>query len=122
MESSPQKLQGVYNLVQGLKAQGVPIDGVGFQMHTSVWLPSQGVITTQLNQVASLGVQVGITELDVGVGITSSTATEQPWQLYDQETLYRNIASSCLAVSACHTLVTWGFSDAATWLAPDQPA
>ena len=121
MEASPQKLQGVYNLVQGLQSRGVPIDGVGFQMHTSIWTSSQGNIAGDLDQIAALGVQVAVTELDVGVGITSSTATEQPWQLYDQENVYRNVAEACLAVSACHTFVTWGFTDANTWLAPDQP-
>ena len=121
MEISSAKLQGVYNLVQSLRAQGVTVDGVGFQMHTSIWGPSQGTIASALSQITALGVQVGITELDVGVGITSSTATEQPWQLYDQEAMYQAVAGACLAVSACHTLVSWGFTDAETWRRPDQP-
>ncbi|NLD51151.1 MAG: hypothetical protein GX660_28785, partial [Clostridiaceae bacterium] len=33
LETRPEKFEGVYNMVKELKSNGVPIDGVGFQVH-----------------------------------------------------------------------------------------
>ena len=49
-----------------LKAQGVPIDGIGLQSHFSVEEPPNFKdIITNLKRLAALGLEIHVTELDV---------------------------------------------------------
>ena len=57
----------IYQLVKKLKEKGVPIHGVGLQGHWSIYEPSAQELETSINQFASLGLAVQITELDVSV-------------------------------------------------------
>jgi GH35 family endo-1,4-beta-xylanase len=57
VESNAGKRQELYDLVAGLVAGGVPIDGVALQMH----------ITDMVESYNALGLDVSIAELDVHV-------------------------------------------------------
>ncbi len=57
----------IYQLVKKLKEKGVPIHGVGLQGHWSIYEPSAQELETSINQFASLGLAVQVTELDVSV-------------------------------------------------------
>lgn len=59
------KRKGALELVRKLKAEGVPITGVGLQDHVSLDWPTADQIDTTITQFAELGVKVMITELDV---------------------------------------------------------
>ncbi|KAM0740581.1 hypothetical protein ACQRIT_005765 [Beauveria bassiana] len=65
VESNPAKRQELYDLVSGLVADGVPIDGVALQMHITEVLPEAGVITDMVNSYKALGLDVTIAEMDV---------------------------------------------------------
>lgn len=64
LETDPAKLNAVVNLVERLKKQGVPIDGVGTQLHMSINTPAEG-IDNAFRQLASTGLLVRISELDI---------------------------------------------------------
>ena len=54
----------MFNLVQRLKARGVPVDGIGAQAHLIVGsVPS--TIATNWAQFATLDVDIHVTELDI---------------------------------------------------------
>jgi endo-1,4-beta-xylanase len=107
----PGKHDALVALVRGLLADGVPIAGVGLQTHRpGVAGPNEAAFERTLNDFASLGVKVAITELDV------PTKPGDPTGLVRQAQAYRTIVSSCLAVPACTEVTTWGLSDAHTWL------
>ena len=104
------KAQGLRALVKDLKAQGVPIDGVGFQTHVmaSNRLPGLG---DMLRGVAALGVDVAITELDVGMQLPVDALS-----VHQQAYAYGAAARACLSTPRCRSLTVWGFTDAVSWI------
>ena len=61
------KLAGAIKLIKKLKAEGVPITGVGFQGHYKMDWPSAEDVDAAIADIAKLGVKVMITELDIDV-------------------------------------------------------
>ncbi len=111
------KARAVNALVRDLQARGVPIDGVGIQAHElTVRPPSRDKIEAALQEYADLGLDVGITELDVGIYLPSS-----PEKLDEQANVYTNVLDACLAVTRCRTFVTWGFTDRYSWIPGELP-
>lgn len=109
------KSDAMYALVGRLLAQGVPIDGVGFQVHWSLD-PLPDTLQANLERFAALGVDVAITELDVRM---PEPATEE--QLKRQAELYAQVVGACLAVPRCVSVTVWGFSDAYSWVPSQYP-
>ena len=102
------KSTGIYNMVRDFKSRGVPIDCVGFQSHLS---SSSNLSSYQANlqRFADLGVDVQITELDVG-GSGSGQAN-----------VFRQVTQACLAVSRCTGITAWGVTDKYSWRSGDTP-
>jgi iduronate 2-sulfatase len=61
------KVEFVAGMVRGLKAKGVPIDGVGMQAHWHLEYPSVEELQDSIDIFVATGVKVSITELDIGV-------------------------------------------------------
>jgi len=109
------KSDRLYELVRELRAQGVPIDGVGFQVHTNLGgIPPTFV--DNLHRFAALGVEIAITEADVALKLPPSAA-----DLRAQARVYGDIVRSCRAVKACRYLTLWGFTDGRSWISELQP-
>jgi len=105
-ELIPAKHAGLLALVGRLIDAGAPIDGVGLQAHFL-----GGKVPAALQSVMedwqALGLKVAITELDIAtVG----------GDLQTHATQYASVFATCLAVSACVEVTSWGFTDRATWL------
>ncbi|MEO3755826.1 endo-1,4-beta-xylanase [Streptomyces sp. B6B3] len=102
------KSDGVYAMVEDFLARGVPIDCVGIQTHLS---QDSDLSTYQenLQRFSDLGVDVEITELDVG-GSGSAQAD-----------VYRTVTESCVAVARCTGITTWGITDKYSWRGQDTP-
>lgn len=117
------KSNGVYNLVKGLVEDGVPIDGVGFQMHLSAeFAPSVEQIVENFERFAALGLTINVSELDVR---TSKLPWDFATKLAIQQQVYHRVVDACLRVSACEAVTTWGLTDRYTWIdgtfGPDDP-
>ena len=112
-ESIGPKSNRLYEVVRGLKAQGVPIDGVGFQVHSNLrGLPDDFVANMQ--RFEALGLDIAITEADVGLKLPPSER-----DLRAQARIYAQIVRACEAVK-CASLTFWGFSDAHSWISETQ--
>ncbi len=109
------KSDGIYRMVKDFKERGVPIDGVGFQMHVFELHPDFAGIDANMTRFAGLGVQVHITEMDVPLPVDSYGNTS-PEDLEKQAEIYRRITSICLSHANCTALETWGFSDKYSWI------
>ena len=105
------KSNAVFTLVSDLKAQGVPIDGVGWQMHQINPFRIQTANQTNARRLAGLGLEISMTEMDVRIALPT-TADE----LQQQAQGYRDAINFCLAESNCKALVTWGFTDKYSWV------
>jgi endo-1,4-beta-xylanase len=62
------KSDKIYAMVRDLRQRGVPIDGVGFQMHISNLHPDIDSISANIGRFTALGVQVQITECGAPAG------------------------------------------------------
>jgi endo-1,4-beta-xylanase len=122
-EGLSQKSNRIYDLVKSLRASGVPIDGVGLQMHVSAsGRPSDADIAANLRRLADLGLRVNISEMDVRVkDVPGSTQV----RLDTQKSVYHSIVALCVAEPRCDAVTFWGVSDAHSWIddfyGPDDP-
>jgi endo-1,4-beta-xylanase len=118
-EGLTQKSNRIYDLLRELIAAGVPIDGVGLQMHVSAnSRPPNASIASNMRRLADLGLTVHISEMDVRVnGVSGSTQT----RLEVQRSAYYDIVKLCVVEPRCEAVTFWGFTDAHTWLDGDTP-
>ena len=93
---------GLFALVQRLKARGVPIDGVGFESH--VYHAKDSVdpdaLRRHIRQLADIGIVSRISENDV-LGDNLELQTQQ----------YTGILKVCLEEPSCTSYGVWGISD-----------
>ncbi|MGH3993552.1 MAG: endo-1,4-beta-xylanase, partial [Pseudonocardiaceae bacterium] len=94
-----------------LRAQGVPIDGVGLQAHLAIQYGFPNDLQQNIARFAALGVDVKITELDVRMPLPADAT-----KLATQATYYRNVVNACLAVTRCRGVTVWGFTDRYSWV------
>jgi endo-1,4-beta-xylanase len=113
------KSNRIFQLVSELKAQGVPIDGVGLQMHISAaGRPADASIAANMRRLAALGLLVNISEMDVRVNNVPGTPQAR---LDAQKSAYHDVVRLCVTEPACQSVTFWGFTDAHTWIDGDTP-
>lgn len=94
-----------YSMVKQFRATGVPIDGMGFQAHVSAGF-DVGAFGRTLDAFTGLGVDVEITELDVG----------QPGgQEAAQTATLVAITHACIDRPPCTGITVWGVDDGHSW-------
>ena len=116
VETVNAKSTGMYNMVADFKNRGVPIDGVGLQMHLSGNGIDYNSLAQNMQRFANIGVEVYITEMDVGISSNPSQT-----ELQNQANVYRNVAARCRAQPACKALQVWGVTDKYTWRGGTNP-
>ena len=110
IEGENTKSDAMLSLVEQLKAEHVPINGVGFESHFIAGeLPTD--ITANMQRFAAAGVDVAVTELDDRVNLPA-TAVELNQQASDDA----SVVDSCLAVRRCVGVTNWEFGDAYSWV------
>jgi endo-1,4-beta-xylanase len=108
------KSEAAFQLCKRLKEAGVPIAGVGFQMHVDPrhW-PSAEAIRANIARYAALGLLVEFTEMDVPVGELPGDAQQK---LQQQKQIAHDIVAACVAEQACTAVTFWGLTDRDSWL------
>jgi endo-1,4-beta-xylanase len=107
------KSDAIYEMASDFRRRGVPLDGVGFQMHVSLNFDDPAKLASvakNLERFAKLGLELQITELDVRLNDSSAAA------LGAQAKLYGDITTLCVQQSACKAIQTWGFTDKHSWI------
>ena len=105
IEGISAKSTAMLNLVKSLKAQGVPIDGIGLQAHLTVGeVPS--TLQANMEQFTALGIEIAITELDIRMTIPST-----PTLLEQKKHDYQTVISACKAVPDCIGVTIWDYTD-----------
>ncbi len=116
IEEVNRKSTAVYRMVKRFKQQGVPIDGIGLQMHILHGRPNVESIAANIARFSKLGIQVHITEMDVALPVDQNGKVVNPADLQWQANLYRDIARACLQSRGCTAIQTWGFTDKYSWI------
>ena len=114
-EGLNRKSDAIYSMVKEFKRRGVPIDGVGLQMHISNLDLDTAAIAANIARLTALGVQVHITELDVALPV-DATGVAGHNDLVREAEVYRGVVRACLQNPGCTAIQTWGFTDKYSWI------
>lgn len=112
-EPMNRKSDAIYAMARDFTGRGVPLDGIGFQMHVTLGFDNPDTLASfaaNLQRFANLGLELHITELDIRLPDFT------PKSLYAQANLYSEIATICVQQPACKVLQTWGFTDHYSWV------
>jgi len=107
------KSDAIYAMAADFKQRGVPLDGIGFQMHVTLAFddPSKlAALAQNMERFAALGLEIHITELDIRLSDNSEASFKK------QAKLYGEIAAICRTQPACKVIQTWGFTDKYSWI------
>nr|BFE72965.1 hypothetical protein GCM10020092_062660 [Actinoplanes digitatis] len=113
------KRDALFNLVAKLRAEGIPIDGVGHQVHINIGWPTVAETEAMLQKFVPLGVTQQITEMDVSIYRDNSESFPAPPtdRLLAQAYVYRDMLALFRRHAGEITSVTlWGLADDNTWL------
>ena len=111
------KSDAIYAMVKDFKRRGVPIDGVGLQMHVLKGAPPDPTsVDANITHLARLGVEVHITEMDVALPTGAGGRVLDPAALGRQAEIYGSIAGVCARNPGCTAFQTWGFTDKYSWI------
>ena len=123
VEGAGPKLDGLVRLVRDLKARGVPLDGIGLQTHTHIiGFYDEATLASTMRRLAAMGLQVQVTEIDVGTSLLSAAGVGPLDRLTRQAEAFGAAARACNAVSACSRFTTWGITDRLSWLGAGESA
>jgi GH35 family endo-1,4-beta-xylanase len=116
IESPGPKFDAMMNMLKDFVARGVPIDGVGFEMHVAAnGLPTAAGLAQNMQAVAALGLQVHITEMDVQLPVNSAGVASAS-DLQAEAATYQRVLTVCIQNPSCTAFQTWGFTDKHSWV------
>jgi len=110
IESNKAKFDGTKALLINLKKQNVPVHALGWQMHIKPGSFDPATLLARMNEIADLGFDNYITELDVELPIDASAADYE-----QQKQTYKTVVQTVLAARRLKTIVTWGLRDGDPW-------
>lgn len=127
-EYSSVKRTAILNLVNSLKAKGIPIHGIGLQMHTQ-YTQTDANLTLAITSAAATGLKVHISELDVALNTKNvSTLMLTADLAVQQAAKYKLIVQTFLAIPKAqqYGITTWNVTDGDSWIPltynrPDWP-
>lgn len=115
------RMLSIVKLAEGLKAKGL-IDGIGLQTHISVDSPSLTDIEASMRKYGELGLELQITELDMGMTENTEEAYLRQAKRYRRLfTIFKNLDET--GAANITNVTFWGLSDDISWLnKPGQPS
>ncbi|MDR1865463.1 MAG: endo-1,4-beta-xylanase [Bacteroidales bacterium] len=122
-EYSAVKRTATNNLIRGMQERGVPVHGVGLQMHTNTNRSLQD-LRTAIRTAAETGLKVHVSELDVSVnqaGAADVTFTEELQNAQFNSYMMVSSEMARLPQEQQHGITTWGVRDLETYGYPDWP-
>jgi endo-1,4-beta-xylanase len=117
--TDPPRRDCFYKVVKDLKAKGVPVDGVGHQMHLNIDNPTAAAIEEAIVKFSDLGLEQIVTELDMSIypNDTDKYTVVPEEILVRQGHRYKEVFDVFRRHAADIQSVTfWGMADDHTWL------
>lgn len=107
--------RAVLGLLGRLKARNVPIDGLGMQSHliAKPGIFSPEILELFLDEVADLGLEISITELDVSDRYLPADIGRRDREVAEMASRFLNVVLRNKAVTG---VVMWGLSDRYSWI------
>jgi endo-1,4-beta-xylanase len=119
---SHDKVQFVYDMVQQLRLDGVPIDGLGSQGHLGTQYGNYDAfqVADTLDAFSALGLATAFTEVDVRsqmtAGVLANDSNEINPRLQASAGNYSVLLQGCLLSQHCLSFTVWGFTDRDSWV------
>ncbi len=120
IEGINQKSDNLYELVRVLLERGVPLHGVGLQMHLAIdessdfaKPPTVQELEENLRRFSDLGLETHITEMDVQIQGMTCPMEER---LERQARVYEDVLTVALRNPQLKAFILWGFSDRYSWV------
>ena len=115
--AKPEKLRTVLAMVDDFQARGIPIDGVGLQMHVDLSLPIEQ-LQTALDELVKRGLRVHLSEVDIKANPTGEADRLTPELAEAQRKLMREIVRiyRALPEENQYAITFWGLRDSDSWL------
>ncbi|MET8834185.1 endo-1,4-beta-xylanase [Micromonospora sp. NPDC004540] len=116
------KTQFVYDMAKELRAQRVPIDGIGSQGHLGTQYGNYDTfqVAEALRRFAGLGLATAFTEVDVRSqlteGVQAGDSNEINPRLQASAANFSVLLQACLAERHCLSFTVWGFTDKHSWV------
>jgi endo-1,4-beta-xylanase len=103
----------MYDYVKGARARGVPIDGIGMQMHIDgTHPPEKDEVIANMKRFADLGVDVYVTEFDVNM---SDVPADDGDRDNIEGKIYYEMMRACIESKVCKQFAYLGITDNETW-------
>lgn len=127
-EYSATKRTAILNLVNSLKSRGIPIHGIGMQMHTR-YNQTDANITSAITSASATGFKVHISELDIALNPDNVATLTYTASLADlQSAKYKFIVKTYYSIPKAQQfgITTWNVTDGDSWIPaqysrPDWP-
>jgi len=118
-ENSPAKTNTVIALVNRFKSKNVPIHGIGSQMHININTSESGIRDSFI-KLASTGLQIHVSELDVMVNPANELNMAIDGKMLDRQSTQYNVVASLykrlVPTRLQYGITLWDFSDADSWI------
>jgi endo-1,4-beta-xylanase len=103
----------MYDYVKGALARGVPIDGIGMQMHIDgTHPPEKDEVIANMKRFADLGLDIYVTEFDVNMNDVQADDGDRD---NIQGKIYYEMMRACIESKVCKQFAFLGITDSETW-------
>lgn len=103
----------MYDYVKNAKQRGIPIDGIGMQMHIDgTHPPTKDEVKSNIQRFGELGVDTYITEFDVNMNDVKASDDSKK---AIQGNIYYEMARACIESKYCRSFALLGITDKETW-------
>ncbi len=111
------KADAMYNLVKDFVERGVPIYGVGMQLHLAADLPyNEEAIRKNIRRYADLGIKICFSEVDVRMPLARADQYAQT-----QVDIWRSLMKLAVEEPNVESFIVWGVSDKNSWIPAWKP-
>lgn len=123
-ESSEKKLNAIINMVADFKKRGIPIDGLGLQMHININTSNNG-IANALRKLTATGLKIHISELDIRINPKNNSFFDSTAALKAQADKYYFIAHAYTTIvpkAQQYGITFWNVTDKDSWITLSKKA
>lgn len=118
METNPTKRNAVIQFFSNLRLKGVPIDGLGLQMHVDIHFTDMIMIEKAIQEVAAHHFLLHLSEVDISLNPLGKDYTLNNKDLKDQADMMYRICKSYKSIqpNLQFGITFWGISDQHSWI------
>ncbi|MBX2822772.1 MAG: endo-1,4-beta-xylanase [Rhodothermaceae bacterium] len=112
------KRAAMFAMIDDLIVRGIPIDGVGLQVHITYEFPSISEIETTMQGIVERGLKLHLSELDIRVNPQGDLTELTPIRSEAQKERVKALvqAFNALPEENRFAITTWGLRDPESWL------